>query len=188
MNLETIRSDQRLNQPAVSLSNNLRAIFPYAGQLIELKSLVIFEDLNEALNVKPGMFENIFNGGYAFGWADQSVSVSRLYTHQSAGMITRWKRFTLFPSADLVLSYRNMKTQLTISPDALNQPGTNYHNNNQIFIFRPYVKTGIEYKHKSLIVKAELPLSFHLQNASDQYHAGFNESGRLLLAEPKCSL
>ena len=188
MNLETIRSDQRLNQPAVSLSNNLRAIFPYAGQLIELKSLVIFESLNEALNVKPGMFENIFNGGNAFGWADQSVSVSRLYTHQSAGMINKWKRFTLFPSAGLVLSYRNMKTQLTTSPDVLNQPGTDYLNNNQIFIFRPYVKTGIEYKYKSLIVKAELPLSFHLQNATDRYHTGFNESGRLLLAEPKCSM
>lgn len=88
----------------------------------------------------------------------------------------------------MVLIYRNMKTQLTTSSDALNQPGTDYLNNNQIFIFRPYVKTGIEYNHKFLIVKAELPVSFHFQNATDQYHGGFDESGRLLLAEPKYSL
>ncbi len=61
-------------------------------------------------------------------------------------------------------------------------------NNNQVFIIRPYLRTGLEYKYKSLVMKAELPVSLHAQQSDDKYHSAFSAESNKLLVEPKGSL
>lgn len=165
---------QLLKQPRLCLNNSFRTVFPVIGHLIELKSFVQFEKLDETLNLEPGMFENIFNNGNPYDAVNQTVLTKRIYTHQSAGFITKWRRLTFFPSAGFVFRHQSLNTQLTTSTDATNPPDTGYFNNNQVFIIRPYLKTGLEYKYKSLIMKAELPVSLHVQQSDDKYHSAFS--------------
>lgn len=181
-------SSQLLEQPRVFLSNSLRTVFPLARHLVELKSFVQFEKQDESLNLEPGMFENIFNNGNPYETANQTVLTKRFYTHQSAGFISKWKRLTVFPSAGFVFRLQNLNTRLTTSPEVLNPPDTGYFNNNQVFIIRPYIKTGLEYKYKSLVMKAELPVSLHVQQSDDKYHSEFSAESNKLLIEPKGSL
>ncbi|MBK9292334.1 MAG: hypothetical protein IPM52_12010 [Bacteroidetes bacterium] len=46
----------------------------------------------------------------------------------------------------------------------------------------------MEYKYKSLVLKAELPLSLHVQQSDDKHHSEFSAESNKLLVEPKGSL
>lgn len=181
-------SNQMLQQPQVSLTNNFRMVFPVALQLIELKSYFLYENQDESLNLTPGMFENIFNNGSPYETANQTVLTKRFYTHQTAGLITKWKNLSFFTSAGFVFKLQNLNSQLSTTSDVLNPPDSGYLNNNQVVIFRPYLKSGMEYKYKSLVVKAELPVSLHVQYADDTYHTELFDASKRLLFEPKGSL
>lgn len=115
---------QLLKQPRLCLNNSFRTVFPVIGHLIELKSFVQFEKLDETLNLEPGMVENIFNNGNPYDAVNQTVLTKRIYTHQSAGFITKWRRLTFFPSAGFVFRMQSLNARLTTSTDAVTPPDT----------------------------------------------------------------
>ncbi len=180
---------QTLEKPVFSVYNDFRTVHPLGSKLVEFLSYVTYDENNHTLLVSPGVFESAINDHIAYDSARQQVMIKRLYAHHSASFMFRFKRLTFSPALGLVNRYQDLESGILVSMNGnVNPAGSDFSNQIQFSLFRPYAKTGIEFKSKGLTIKTDLPLSYNRLVAIDatnrSQHVGLNN----LFFEPRLSI
>jgi hypothetical protein len=177
--------EQLLERPFVSVSNDMRTVFPIGRELIEIISFVTYDENDHELFVSPGVFEGALNNNTAYSQTRQNVFYKRLYAHHSAGFAFRWKGLGITHSAGLISRAQSFESHIAIgSGENQTIAGSDYENSLRFLLMRPYFKTIFEFKNKGLTIKTDLPLSFNRLVHDGMLSDGINR----FFFEPKLSV
>ncbi len=88
---------QQLQNPFSNVSNRLSLIKPIGSKLIQIISVMYFDQNPQTLSVRPGLFEEVFNEGQSYGQLAQQNQLQRLNANQSVSIAFGWNRWTISP-------------------------------------------------------------------------------------------
>lgn len=151
--------NQLLNNQAMSMSNDLRVIFPVAKHLLDFISYNSYDNLPESLEVSPGVFDDLFYSDVPYNRIRQNYNKERFFTNESVGGVFSIGSFIL--SSRLGFSYYhsdiNTASFINENSDTINIPV--FDNIVRHEYAQSYLKTRLEYNYRNITVVLSLPLS-----------------------------
>lgn len=155
---------QRLNSPVKQFSNQLRWITPIGKQLVTLFSNISYGLSPNELNVSPGPFIALLNGGLPFPVLSQDFTQKSLRTHHYAEMTKGWNRWTINPKIGILTSAQ--KTESIAETGKDNVPDL-LRNNLASNYLKAYASTSFLYQYKGLELTLAAPISSHYFSLED---------------------
>ncbi|MBQ8760728.1 MAG: carboxypeptidase regulatory-like domain-containing protein [Bacteroidales bacterium] len=151
--------NQMLNNQAMTVSNDLRILFPVGKHLLDFVSYVSYDNMPESLEVEPGVFEDVFNFDKSYNKIRQEYDKERFYTNEALSGIFMFGGLVV--SSKLGFSYyqNKIKTDALIFQDSTAANDNIFVNDVTHSYTQPYLKTKLEYKHGKATVSMYLPLS-----------------------------
>lgn len=151
--------NQMLNNQAMTVSNDLRILFPVGKHLLDFVSYVSYDNMPESLEVEPGVFEDVFNFDKSYNKIRQEYDKERFYTNEALSGIFMFGGLVV--SSKLGFSYyqNKIKTDALIFQDSTAANDNIFVNDVTHSYTQPYLKTKLEYKLGKATVSMYLPLS-----------------------------
>ena len=150
---------QTLNNDAMSVSNDLRIIFPAGKHLLDFVSYNSYDNLPENLNVEPGVFEELFNVGKPYNRTNQNFDRERFFTNEALSGIFTFGNIVVSSKLGISHYQNKVKTNLAIFPNENLLGYASFRNDISHTYTKPYLKTRLEYKLRKATFTLNLPLS-----------------------------
>lgn len=150
---------QTLNNDAMSVSNDLRIIFPAGKHLLDFVSYNSYDNLPENLNVEPGVFDELFNVGKPYNCTNQNFDRERFFTNEALSGIFTFGNIVVSSKLGISHYQNKIKTNLAIFPNENLLGYVSIRNDINHTYTKPYLKTRLEYKLRKATFTLNLPLS-----------------------------
>jgi hypothetical protein len=161
--------NEKLRNPFVAISNDLRTIVPAGKKLIDVQSYISLDRSPQELQINPGVFSEVFNQDKPYEQINQFAEISRFYTHQSAAVVVGSKKLSFTPR--IGFSYRDqlLESAVIITENGEERnAGDAFVNEIKSSELHIYAETGIEYKIRSLTLSLLMPLSWQDVHIDDK--------------------
>lgn len=160
--------NQILNNNAMSVSNDMRVLFPVGKHLLDFVSYNSYDNLPESLNVEPGVFEEIFNVGKPYQKTSQHFNKERFFTNEALSGIFTFGNLIMSTKVGVSHYQNKVKTNLAIFPHE-NLPGyTSFANYVNHTYTKPYINTHLEYNLQKATFALNLPITLEHVTTDNQ--------------------
>lgn len=146
---------QNLDQQPITISNDLRVIFPVGNHLLDFVSYNSYGITPEILEIEPGVFTGLLNGSVTYPLTRQELIKNQFFTDESFSGIFTFGKISM--SAKAGVSHLNK----TANSELLT-----FENNVTHYYTKPYVRANFEYNRKRMTVTLNLPLSLNIAQIS----------------------
>ena len=151
--------NQLLDNNAMSVSNDMRVIFPVGKHLLDFTSYNHYDNLPETLEVEPGVFEELFNVGKPYSQISQKFNRDRFFTNESISGIFVFGNLIMSTKVGISHYQNKVKTNLSILYHDNLTGITSYSNNINHTYTKPYINTHFEYNLKKATFTLNMPIT-----------------------------
>lgn len=164
---ETI--DQKTRKPLWLISNRFSTIRPIGKELINISSMISWQQSQENLMINPGQFSDILNDSIALYGNYQSLDFSRFFTENSLGVTKQLRSFTIYPKIGLQYISQNFESNLfnLLDENQFVPNNSNFQNDLNWNQFKNYLNFGIHYRKNNWKASLNLPLNYFLISVRD---------------------
>lgn len=120
---------QKLKNPYVLATNELKIITPIGGQLVTFSSNTGYTKTDQELMITPGKFENLLNDGRLYESNKQATSLRTFFSENTAGFIKNFGAFSLAPEVGFAYKKQQLTSDLFKTMDGNSSSiGSDYQN------------------------------------------------------------
>ncbi len=172
---------EALKNPYRTISNELSSINSIGKQLVEFNSYLSYDKSPHDLQVTPGQFAGVLNGGSPYQEVYQNLNLKRFYTEESGSFVINWKRFSITPKMGFSYRQEQLKSNIVINQTGkYRDAGPGFQNNTTSSHTRIYLNPGIEYNYAKLSLRLKLPISWQQVLTDDSVSGNRQELHRIL--------
>lgn len=152
---------QKLKNPYYSFSNQLKLITHIGKQLFTIYSFINFNKTPQSLNVTPGQFSDVLNGGNFYKNLNQEITKNNFQTNNYIEFTKALRKYVLISKMGISIQTQNTLSEIFVDSIAKqNQYQNNQKNNHTKLYFQP----SLIYKKKKYEVKLQLPVTYNIIN------------------------
>jgi hypothetical protein len=181
--------NQNISMPFNQLSNRLNTIFSAGKSIIEIQSVVEYDNGPQNLTVFPFPHNLQSDSSQTYPKANQDASLERLFLDQYVGSNFSWKRWVFSLRVGFALRFQQLNTQLLIAqPDSIaDTSGLLFNNQLKSEQYQFYLIPAIQYKFKKLRFIFDWPINQQQLSFTDEENNSTLSESKLLNA-PKLSM
>jgi hypothetical protein len=179
---------QEYENPFQTVSNKLKWITPLGKRMLEVNSLIGYNNAPQQLKVSPGVNEDLLNNGIQYNEIVQNANHSVLNLNHFLSLTNRIKRLSFSHQigyqyqsesfdSDIQLRTGNMFASLNIE----------YQNEYELKKDIVYVNEEIQYNNKKLNLTLHLPLDYKNYNVYNSFSKITNKKSSFLF-QPKLNI
>lgn len=179
---------QKLSNPYVIATNELKIIAPIGEQLVSFSSNTGYTKTDQELMIAPGKFENLLNDGQLYDSNKQQSSLTTFFSENTAGFVKELGVFSFAPEVGFAYKKQQLTSDLfkTIdgTPSAI---GPDYQNDSELTNSNFFLTNLLSFKQGTWQITLRSPL--YLRYFTTNTHTADPEKSiRRLNFEPNLSI
>ena len=175
-------SDQQLLQPLFNLDNRLKAIIKTSNSTVDINSMLNYSTEPQSLTIKPGLFADTLNAGYAYDGLSQKVSGKTFSTENDISWLLRFRNFSVSTLSGFeVKNDRTSNSLIKIQNGMYLIPGVDFTDTINRRFSRVFENVGLAYESSNWNGNIYLKSSYnYIENTEKRV----GQNDRLLLIDP----
>ncbi len=176
---------ERVSGDPISLSNKLSLITPLGSQLVTINSTVLYNTSSQALNIFPGQYDSILNGGKTYEEVIQHFIMKTFQTTNYLGFVKGFRRITVAPKFGFELQNQELTSSInTVNLSAITDLGKDFNNRLSLLKAGLFQELNAQYKSRYLNSGFTIRVSEQRYTYEDRLLQTRNAFNRVLI-EPR---
>lgn len=152
--------NQKLDNPYTNLVNDLNGIININNNLFAISSYTSYTNLPQQLNVLPGQYNALLNGGLPFDGLLQDASSSTFYSNNSISYGKKINAIYFNNKTGLLLNLQELSNRLSLIEDGITTQATgNFENEIDRNQFKIYNEAAFSYTTKKVNIAVALNIN-----------------------------
>lgn len=156
---------QKLKNPYYSFSNQLKLITHIGKQLFTIYSFINYNKTPQSLNVTPGQFYDVLNGGNFYKNLNQEITKNSFQTNNYIEFTKALKKYVFISKMGLSIQTQNTESEILVENITKQNQFQNHQKNNHTKL---YFQPNLIYKKNKYEVKLQLPITYNILSIADK--------------------
>lgn len=158
--------NHRLQNPFMSVSNNLERMFSFGSQLLTVNSNIGYNETPQNLKLSPGVFEDILNSDMAIDLLKQDVFHKRFFANHSVSFTKKFGKTSLDFRPGLDFTTQSMESEMSV--DNVLFDNIDYQNDVRWRQMKAYLGLSAFYRGDKLNISLRAPLEWNNYQIEDK--------------------